>query len=127
MAQSPAAKARTQRARPGANSAAEAPLDRAFSKLKARFARDPQVTTGGKGFGATALKVDGKIFAMLSSKQELVLKLPRDRVADLVSAERGRYYDAGKGKRMKEWLVVDEVPARWLPLAREARLFVGAK
>jgi hypothetical protein len=28
---------------------------------------------------------------------------------------------------MKEWLVVESAPAGWLPLAREALAFVGAK
>jgi hypothetical protein len=121
-----APKARVQTPKPGPREA-KPPAEAEFSKLKARFPRDAQASTGGKGFGRTALKVDGKIFAMLSSKQEFVVKLPRERVAELVSVGHGRYFDAGKGKRMKEWLVVDAAPARWFSLAREARLFVGAK
>ena len=104
-----------------------APLERAFARLAARFAADAQVSTGGKGFGARALKVDGKIFALMSSKHEFVVKLPRERVAELVSAGRGSYFDAGKGKPMKEWLAVDLPPARWFVLAREARLFVSSR
>jgi len=44
-----------------------------------------------------------------------------------VSAGRGSYFDAGKGKPMKEWLAVDLPPARWFVLAREARLFVSSR
>jgi hypothetical protein len=87
--------------------------------------RDALVTSGGKGFGATALKVNGKIFAMLSSKQQFVIKLPRERVAELARAGRAQLFDPGQRKLMKEWLAVDGAPARWLALAREARRFVG--
>ena len=99
----------------------------AFSKLEARFASDARVTRGGKGFGATALKLDGKIFAMLSPRQEFVVKLSRERVAQLVSAGRGRPFQAAKGKAMKEWLVVDQPPARWFALAEEARTFAASR
>jgi len=98
----------------------------AFSKLEARFASDARVTRGGKGFGATALKLDGKIFAMLTARREFVVKLPRERVTELVNAGRGRPFEAGKGKPMREWLVVEEAPARWFSLAQEARAFVAS-
>ncbi|HEY8094949.1 MAG TPA: hypothetical protein VIE65_02505, partial [Methylobacter sp.] len=40
------------------------------------FALDRRVVCGGgKGFGSGALKVDGKIFAMISSKGQFVMKL----------------------------------------------------
>jgi len=99
---------------------------RAFSNLEARFSGDPRVTRGGRGFGATSLKLDGKIFAMLSPRQGFVVKLPRERVADLVSAGRGRPFEGRKGKSMKEWVVVDQPPARWFALAQEARVFVSS-
>jgi len=99
---------------------AATPIERAFERIKAAFASDARVTSAGKGFGAGALKIDGKIFAMLSSKREFVVKLPRERVAELVDSGRGRYFDSGKGTPMKEWLAVDDSPKHWLSLAREA-------
>jgi hypothetical protein len=32
---------------------------------------------------------------------------------------------AGHGRRMKEWVAVDDEAADWVALAREARAFVG--
>ncbi|HEX6488250.1 MAG TPA: hypothetical protein VF137_05160 [Candidatus Dormibacteraeota bacterium] len=79
----------------------------------------------GRGFGSSGqLKVRGRIFAMLV-RGELVLKLPRDRVEDLVATGQGRYFDAGKGKPMREWFVLSpESAVRWAPLAEEALVFV---
>jgi hypothetical protein len=78
-----------------------------------------------RGFGATALKVDNRIFAMLV-RDSFVVKLPRQRVDALIAAGRGGPYDAGKGRPMKEWLTVaDGSEDAWLDLAREAKEFVG--
>jgi hypothetical protein len=107
----------------------DAALDqnRMFARVVAAFADDPEVTFGGKGFGSTALKVDGKIFAMLSSKEKFVVKLPRERVDQLVKAGKGAYFEAGRGKRMKEWLeVASPKSATWIALAKEARRFAGS-
>jgi hypothetical protein len=82
---------------------------------------------GRSGFGASALKVDGSIFALLSHGR-LVVKLPAPRVAALIAGGTGGPFDAGKGKPMKEWLAVlvdgDEA---WMALASEAREFVRSK
>jgi hypothetical protein len=69
--------------------------------------------------------VNGKIFAMMSSKAEFVVKLPRARAEDLVASGRARYFDAGRGKPMKEWAVITGGERLWLPLAKEARAFAG--
>jgi hypothetical protein len=81
--------------------------------------------SAGTGFGTNpGLRIQGKIFAMLV-RGELVVKLPRDRVAELSDLGVGRMFDAGKGRPMKEWL---SVPARqgrrWEALVDEARTFV---
>ena len=75
---------------------------------------------GGSGFGRSALRFQGKIFAM-HVRGALVLKLPAERVEALVGAGEGVYFDANKGTPMREWLSLDpasELP--WLPLATEA-------
>lgn len=60
---------------------------------------------------------------MLSCKGEFVVKLPRNRVDALVTARIGDRFDGGRGRAIKEWLVVRECTHRlWLQLAREAPL-----
>jgi hypothetical protein len=100
---------------------------RGFSAVVNAFSADPKVTPPGigKGFGSRALKVNGKIFAMLSSRAEFVVKLPSARAAELIAAGRAKYFDAGRGKAMKEWAVVTGAERLWIPLAKEARDFVA--
>jgi TfoX/Sxy family transcriptional regulator of competence genes len=103
--------------------------EKRFEALAAGLSGRPGVGegTGRRGFGSDALVVDGHIFAMLSGGR-LVLKLPRDRVAELVGSGEGSPFDAGKGKPMKEWVVVGELPdRRWRELAEEALTFVGGR
>jgi hypothetical protein len=99
--------------------------DRAFELVADAFTNDPRVTRGGKGFGGTGLKVDGKLFALLSSKKQFVVKLPRARVDALVKRPGYEYFDTGSGRLMKEWVATGRVDATWTDLAREARRFVG--
>jgi len=80
-----------------------------------------------RGFGANALKINKKIFAMLASDDRFVVKLPRARVDALVAGGQGERFDPRhNGRAMREWLVVGAGrEARWLPLAREALEFVS--
>ena len=80
------------------------------------------------GFGAAALKVDDRIFAMLV-KGWLVVKLPQHRVDTLVTLGDGERYDPGGGRLMREWVTVGTQLAepQWLALAREARDFVAQR
>jgi hypothetical protein len=98
-----------------------------FARLVARFEDDPAVTlpSAGAKFGASALKFDGKIFAMLSQGQ-LVVKLPKQRVEELVASRTGAHLDPGHGRVMTEWLTIGPRDRRtWEKLADEARQFVG--
>ena len=55
-----------------------ADVDRIFGRVVDAFAGDPLVTRETtRGFGSGALKVRGRIFAMITSKAQLVVKLPR--------------------------------------------------
>ena len=91
---------------------------------KAELAR--RGVTSGTGFGRNeGLRIGGKIFAMLV-RGELVVKLPRERVDELVGAAVAVRFDAGKGRPMKEWASIGPgASRRWRGLVEEARTFVG--
>jgi YjbR len=98
-----------------------------FEQLAAGFLADPEVTEG-TGFGsAPGLRINGKIFAMLV-KDHLVVKLPKDRVDELVAAGAGTQFDPGHGRLMKEWAsVARDSSEDWERLAGEALKFVGKR
>jgi hypothetical protein len=98
--------------------------DPRFAPVVDALTKERGVSYGGKGFGSAALKVNDKIFAMMSSQEEFVVKLPRERVLELVEAGQGDYFDPGHGRLMNEWLVVKGRGTDWLALAKEARAFV---
>jgi hypothetical protein len=83
--------------------------------------------SGRRGFGADALTVGGRIFAMVSHGR-IVLKLPAPRVAQLIEARDGAPFDAGKGPPMREWVTLEPKSSRrWSALAREAMAFVAGR
>lgn len=101
-----------------------------FAGLIAELTVSPDVTgpdASGRGFGSSALKTNGSIFAMLTA-DALVVKLPADRVRGLIDEGTGDPFDAGKRRPMKDWLTVttddDDV---WLALAHEAHHFVRSR
>jgi hypothetical protein len=112
--------------RPAKRKTEETPeIDPRFVRVVSAFSGDRAVSRGTKkGFGSGALKVKGKIFAMMSSKGQFVVKLPKERVCDLVASGEGQYFDPGRGQLMKEWLAVGCGKANWVELAREAYHFV---
>jgi hypothetical protein len=76
------------------------------------FAKVRDVTREGrKGFGSGALKVNGRIFAMMSSKGQFVVKLPKQRVDELVSKTKGELFAPSQGRVMKEWVVIAPGPS----------------
>ena len=96
-----------------------------FAHVVNGFVEDKQVTRGeGKGFGSGPLKVNGKIFAMMTSKHKFVVKLPKDRVDDLVRTNLGENFAPRAARLMKEWLVVFPANNLWVELAREAHRYV---
>jgi hypothetical protein len=100
-------------------------IDARFLPVVEAFALDRTVSLGdGKGFGSGALKVNGRIFAMMSSKNAFVVKLPRERVEEMVAAGKGEPFNTRRGRVMKEWLVGPTGSSAWVELAREAYRFV---
>ena len=109
---------------PGSHTAEEV-----FAGLVGALADEPGVVRpapadgGPRGFGASALRVNDRIFAMVSHGR-LVFKLPAQRVAELIGTGRGDPFDAGKGRPMKEWVGLEpNADEDWLNLATEALAF----
>jgi hypothetical protein len=96
-----------------------------FARVVTALTSKPRVTYGGHGFGSRGLRVDGKIFAMLSTQDRFVVKLPRARVADLVQRGLADYFSP-TGRPMKEWAAIRAGRVSWLALAQEAHAFVAS-
>jgi len=98
-----------------------------YATLVGTLLNNPDVTQSEKrGFGS-GLRVNGKVFAMLV-KGNLVVKLPQQRVVDLIACGEGEPYYYGNGRVTKEWVTVEPASEeRWLPLAREAMEFADSK
>ncbi len=106
-------------------------LEERYATLIDALLGDANVTLGSpgkKGFGSSALQIDGKIFAMLAGGT-LVVKLPRRRVDALIASGEGHRFDPRRdGRLMKEWLALEPTSEEeWLPLAREALEFVASQ
>ena len=85
--------------------------------------------TRKKGFGSSGLYTRGKIFAFLSYRNRLILKLPQERVNELVTLSKGtRWNPRRTGHGLREWIVLERSKRiMWLPLARESKAFVAAR
>jgi hypothetical protein len=101
-----------------------------YARIVKALSNEDAVTVGAetKGFGSSALKVHGKIFAMLDSKGRFVVKLPREKVDALVESRAAVRFDPGHGRVMKEWASIDpSSQSNWTTLAQEAMRFVASK
>jgi TfoX/Sxy family transcriptional regulator of competence genes len=78
-------------------------------------------------FGSAGLKTHGNAFAMLV-RGRLVVKLPGDRVEELLAAGAGARFDSGHGRLMREWVSLAEAadPTTCRMLMAEALAFVAA-
>src|SRR5262249_59758559 len=96
-----------------------AAADARFAPVVAALTGKRDVTRESRqGFGSGALKVNGRIFAMITPHAEFVVKIPRARVDELVNDGIGERFEPGPGRIMKEWLALDgRHPERWIDLA----------
>lgn len=80
---------------------------------------------GGTGFGRSeGLRISNKIYAMLVHG-ELVVRVSKARVDELVNAGIGQRFEPSPGRVMKEWLSLPPTASRrWKALVAEARAFV---
>jgi hypothetical protein len=104
----------------------ESPIEipMSFAAVAAAFAKDRQVSLQrGWGPDNVVLKLDRKIFVMFA-RGDLVAKLPKQRVDELIGAGQGIRFDPRRdGRLMKEWLVVRPSAPNWIELAVEAHAF----
>jgi hypothetical protein len=88
------------------------------------FERRAATAAGARKFGSNGLKAGDKLFALFT-QGTLVVKLPKERVAELVDAKLGTPFDPGHGRLMKEWLTVVSPKASWKDLTLEAFAYVS--
>lgn len=98
-----------------------------FDEVAARLLAEDDAVEQTRMMGSDGLKTGGKFFAMVS-RGELVVKLPRERVEELVEAEAGHRFDPGHGRLMKEWVALrPDDEAECAAYVSEARSFVGGQ
>lgn len=100
--------------------------DELFWELAAELhGEDPRVVEGSI-MSSKCLRVGKEFLALVDYKGSgLVVKLPKDRVSELVEAGKGQPFGPG-GKIFKEWLSVPKQNRRqWRSLLREGVRFVA--
>jgi hypothetical protein len=105
----------------GGGEPAEVPAD--FAAIVAAFDSGQQVQVGKMFSSNSVLNVNGKIFAMLV-RGKLVVKLPKQRVDELIDIGLGERFNPGHGRLMKEWVAIRPERGKWADLAKEAYRFV---
>jgi hypothetical protein len=85
------------------------------------------IAGGARRFGSNSLRVNRKIFAMVASQGRFVLKLPAERVEELIRSGEGEHFDRAGKRWMKEWVAMTPgTEWQWAQLAGEALEFVAS-
>lgn len=97
-----------------------------FWQLAAELQRDDPRVREGTIMNGRCLRVGEEFLALVDYKGSgLVVKLPRERVAELIEAGLGKSFGPA-GKIFKEWVAVPKPDQRrWRALLREGIEFVG--
>ena len=89
-----------------------------WSNVKTHFLKMADVQKQGE-----SLKTRKKMFAMFN-KGKYIVKLPKERVTELIGSGEGKPYDPGNGRIMKEWVIIPEEHSdKWIEYASEAKQF----
>jgi hypothetical protein len=89
-----------------------------WMKVKENFLKMSDVQKQGE-----SLKTQKKMFALFS-KDKFIVKLPKERVEELINSGNGLPYDYGNGKIMKEWVIIPEENVdKCIEYASEAKTF----
>ncbi len=89
-----------------------------WTEIKERFLKLKGVQKQGE-----SLKINRKMFAMWSH-ETFVLKMPKERVSELLESKVGLPYDPGNGKIMKEWVIIPEKHINeWIDFTKKAKEF----
>jgi hypothetical protein len=101
------------------------PADAArWDDLTAEFLTKPGVTLE-RAFSRISLMVGGKLFAS-AGHGGLLIKVPAERVAELIANGDGQPFSTGGNRVMREW-VVAAPSTDWHALAAESMAFVTAQ
>jgi hypothetical protein len=91
-----------------------------YGEIKAYFANDPEIEVL-KGRGAQGIKRNGKLFVMFM-KGDLVVKLPEQRVKEIIVTGDGFPFDPGTGKAMKNRVLIPANNSdKWIKYSIEAK------
>lgn len=100
---------------------------RRFELVAAELLAEDQRVERGRMLHSPALRVAGKSFAF-ATKEDIVIKLPGERVRELIASGQGRPCEIRKGSPMREWVRVqpaDEEACR--AYLHEAREFLASQ
>lgn len=111
----------------GRSTPAHAAAEARLAEVAEAFAGTPGVVlpaAGPRHFGTATLRVHGRI-AAFTPDDRLVVKLPAERVAELVASGAGLPFPTGRPP-MREWVaVVSDDPQEWHVRVAEALAYVG--
>jgi hypothetical protein len=103
-------------------------VEEMFAEVAGRLVADNPHLEQARMFGSVGLRTESGKFCGFARSDELVVKLPADRVTELIASGEGTVFDAGKGRPMKEWVTLRPAdPTACKAYVLEARDFVARR
>ena len=94
-----------------------------FDPIAERLCALPDVDMG-RMFGTDGVRVRGKVFAFVAHNGSLVLKLPEERIGEIIADGTGAPMIM-RGRPLREWAeITPETSGAWAGLVDEAHHFV---